>query len=90
MTTEIKRMVEPGDLLAIEVECSQRHAKTSRMLNNWQQSIRMCTNCHSTWQDSSAALGILEEIANRLLQLSTFSEKEPAFYRSFRDQAGGA
>lgn len=79
MTTELRRTIEPSDVLAIEVECGQCHSRSVRRLDNWQSDIKMCPNCNTSWHGNSAALGMLQDIANRFWQLSNLMNKDLPF-----------
>ena len=79
MTTELRKTIEPSDIIAIEVECANCHSRTVRRVDNWQQSIRMCSNCQSMWQGASTPLGLLEEVTHKLLQLSAFTPDKVPF-----------
>ena len=79
MTTELRRTVEPTDIVAVEVECSTCHARSIRRIDHWSSSVRMCVNCKALWPGGSAALSLLEDLANVLSQLSSFSPENVPF-----------
>jgi hypothetical protein len=49
MTSEIRTMIEPKDIKAIELECGKCHASTRRQIDNWLQDSSSCPNCGDVW-----------------------------------------
>ncbi|HEX3661646.1 MAG TPA: hypothetical protein VHU89_09460 [Acidobacteriaceae bacterium] len=79
MTSETKTTVEPEDILAVELECAECHARFSRPLRAYKADPQECPNCHAVW--SSQDLGELRDIAYKL---ATFTETAKRNLMKFR------
>ena len=53
MTSETKTTIEPGDVLAVEIECSACGARLSRTVKEYRGELSACQNCGAQWSHLS-------------------------------------
>jgi hypothetical protein len=49
MTFEKKCLIEPGDITAVEIECSKCRYRSIRRIDTWLQESLSCANCGEVW-----------------------------------------
>jgi len=49
MTSEMRTTIEPGDVTALELQCSNCGARFGCSLDKWLVEPMGCANCHTSW-----------------------------------------
>jgi hypothetical protein len=49
MTSELRTTIEPGDVLAIELECKSCHSRSIRLIGRHLDSMERCATCGAAW-----------------------------------------
>ena len=49
MTSEIRTLVEPKDIVAVELECAHCNSRVTRTLAKWLREPSTCANCGAIW-----------------------------------------
>ncbi len=70
MTREVRTMIEPKDVKAIEIECGKCHYRTVRPVGNWLKDSMICGNCLEQWMNYA---GIMESLRDAAAHLRTVS-----------------
>jgi len=71
MTTELRTMVEPSDIRALEFECLNCRAKQTVLLSQWKNPNGKCANCLNSWPQSHAlAFQSLLHLVESLAEIS--------------------
>ncbi len=49
MTSEVRTTIEPGDVIAIELECKSCHSRSIRPIGRHMDSMERCATCGAAW-----------------------------------------
>jgi hypothetical protein len=77
MTKQSKTTIEPGDIKAVEILCSECKSTISRSIENLQNNLPACPNCGISWMPYRQSLIHLADTVTRLRHLASLPLKNP-------------
>lgn len=73
MTSETRITIDPGDILAIEIECVACGSRIIRPVSDYRSKIYGCNNCNASWEHLRTEF---LQLSNLINQLRFFAEKQ--------------
>lgn len=71
MTSEIRTTIEPKDIVAIEMECTDCKTRTTTRMDDWRNGPTGCPNCGAMWINVSNVLKEITKVAQMMQFIAT-------------------
>ncbi len=76
MTVEKRTTIDPGDILAVEIECVKCRHRLYKPVGLWSNENRACPNCGYAWMQHQEFLKKLQDLVYQVGGLSESQLKE--------------